>query len=233
MLRNLYLLYLVLLCCVTAQSQKVNNVWTFGKKGGLDFNTDPPTPFKSKADAQDVSYYMTSVCDANGQLKIYTDGIRVWNRDGFPMIKYNNWWPWTDTVMPLLVPYPNDPSLYYLFGISNQFPANELIYFTTRVQNAGDIEEVIYPQPSSQISYFTRLTSNSSLLLAGTTHCNQKDQWVVSHRPNSLEAFLVSAAGVSFTPVVSSFPGIVPGYEIQGIYSNMKFSANGERLAWH
>jgi gliding motility-associated-like protein len=235
MFRNLFLLNFLLFSSLMANSQKVNNVWTFGIKGGLNFNTDPPTPFKSKADAQTVSYYMTSVCDENGQMKLYTDGMRVWNRDGFLMPKFNNWWPWSDSgglrpVRPLLVPYPDNPSLYYLFGICDQLNANKLLYLTTRLENAGDIEEIVYPQPTSQTSYYTTVTSDASLLLAATTHCNQKDQWVVTHTPGKLEAFLVSAAGVSSTPVVSSFSGVLPGFKIQDHYSNMKFSANGEKM---
>jgi gliding motility-associated-like protein len=229
MLRNLGIIIL-LFAGMHLHAQKYHNVWAFGDEGGINFNSDPPTTWKSKSDADKIFYWTTSVCDANGVLKLYTDGNTVWNRDGFKMLKYNNWWPWTDTIMPLFVPHVGNDSLYYLFGICSGLNANKLTYITTKLKNAGDLEEIIYPRPASQSNYFTALTSNASLMLAATAHCNQKDQWVVTQTPGKLEAFLVTENGVSTVPVVSNFPGVIPNGEITGHWSNIKFSANGEKL---
>ena len=84
----------VLLLTLSSFGQKKNNVWTFGFQSGLNFNTDPVTYQKSKLEPENVAWYSSAISDHNGNLKFYTDGHKVWNRDGFEMPKHNNWWPW-------------------------------------------------------------------------------------------------------------------------------------------
>lgn len=219
-----------------ARGQKLNNVWAFGDKSGLNFNTNPVSVFKSKSDGNQPKrppYFITSICDKQGDLKFYTDGINVWNRDNFLLPVYKNWWPWSDTTMPLICPYPGSDSLYYLFAISSGSYVNQLQYLTIRMRKAGDFEEVIYPRPVSQATYINTLTKNASLLLAGTNHCNQKDIWIVTHTPGALSSFLVTDKGITNTAVISFIPNnIIPLQNIAGVYSNIKFSASGEKMVF-
>ena len=222
----------VLLLTLSSFGQKKNNVWTFGFQSGLNFNTDPVTYQKSKLEPENVAWYSSAISDHNGNLKFYTDGHKVWNRDGFEMPKHNNWWPWygLDTVMPLIVSQPGNDSLYYIFGIGSGFNANKLIGFTTKMYNSGDLEEVVYPRPTGAQTFYTTLTSDASLLLAGTAHCNQKDVWLTTHTPGALKTFLITQAGISPSPIISILDNnLVPDSEILG-GTNIKFSANGERL---
>ncbi|MGZ8544705.1 MAG: T9SS type B sorting domain-containing protein [Flavisolibacter sp.] len=221
-----------LLLSVSLAAQKQNHVWAFGFQSGLNFNTSPVSYFKSKMEAGSRIVFSSSICDLNGNLKFYTDGQKVWNRDGLVMPKYKNWWPWaSDTIVPLIVPQPGNDSLYYYFGIARGLNEHQLISFTTRMYNAGDLEEVVHPRPATPVSFYTRHTSNASLLLAGTAHCNQKDLWVVTHTPGAMKAFLVTESGISATPVVSNIDNsIVPSTIIKEYGHNIKFSANGEKL---
>jgi gliding motility-associated-like protein len=133
--------------------------------------------------------------------------------------------------MPLICPYPSNDSLYYLFGIANESNANKLVYLTIKMINAGDVEEAIYPRPADRTSYYTSLLNNASLLLAGTNHCNQKDTWIVAHTPGALNSFLVAESGINPTPVVSDIsPALIPLETMNGNNSNIKFSANGEKM---
>ena len=216
---------------LTAAGQKKNNVWAFGFQSGLNFNTEPASYIKSKLEPENKAWYSSAISDDNGNLKIYTDGHNVWNRDGFKLPKFNNWWPWfgLDTVVPLIVPQPGNDSNYYIFGIGSGYNANKLIGFTTRMKNAGDIEEIVYPRPTGAQTFYTTLTSDASLLLAATAHCNQKDVWITTHTPGELKTFLITESGINPNPVVSNFSSLLPGGEILNS-SNIKFSANGERL---
>lgn len=214
-------------------AQKLNNVWAFGNQSGLNFNTDPVSVFKSKAEGQDPPYYISSICDKQGNLKFYTDGLKVWNKNNILLEVYNNWWPWKGTVMPLICPYPSNDSLYYLFGIANESNANKLVCLTVKMIHAGDVEEAVYPRPADRTSYYQSLANNASLLLAGTNHCNQKDVWIVTHTAEGLHSFLVTESGINPAPVVTTvLPDIILPQKMEANYSNIKFSANGEKLVF-
>jgi gliding motility-associated-like protein len=215
-----------------ADAQKRNNVWAFGDSLGMNFNTDPITPFKSRSTIISTPYYQTSICDKNGVLLFYTDGLKIWNANNVLLPKHGNWWPWDGNVMPLIVPYPQNDSLYYLFGIgddgNNPF---RLQYTTIRAPESWYTGDVIFPRPSDPYSYFRKLSGGTSLVLAGTTHCNEKDVWVVTHVPGAFHSHLVTAQGVDSAAVITPVPfSILPGRKLGTKNSNIKFSANGERM---
>src|SRR4051812_30475740 len=114
---NIFILFI----CFSVQAQKQNNVWAFGERGGLNFNTNPVSPFVSKAaaDWQDLPYYISSICNKNGELLFYTDGINFWNTENVKLPKHNDWWIWSGKVMPLICPYPGNDSLFYVFGVGD------------------------------------------------------------------------------------------------------------------
>ncbi|HEX5152033.1 MAG TPA: gliding motility-associated C-terminal domain-containing protein [Parafilimonas sp.] len=216
-------------CCLLAQ--EYNNVWIFGIKGGLDFNYDPPKPFQSNSNKTGLEppYYISSICDSQGKLLFFTDGITVWDKNEKEMPRYLERWPWSGFMMPLICPYPGNDSLYYIFGVSDASYANRLQYLTVNAK-AGKSGAIVYPQPPTLTNYFTRLLDNASLLVAGTGACNGKDFWITAKANNSLYSFMVTDKGVDSIPVVSSFPGVLPGGFINPGYGNIKFSASGERL---
>ncbi len=230
-------------CCVLpyqSTAQKRNNVWVFGDSTGLNFNTNPVSRFKSKATAptSDLPGYMSSICDKNGSLMFYTDGHTVWNRDNFVLPVYNKYWPWFSGVKPLIAPYINNDSLYYMFGVEEEGKlglnpnSKKLIYFTTKMYKAGDVEEVVYPRPSGNL-FTTTLLDDASYAIAGTGHCNQIDMWIIGHSPGALSAFLVTKNGVDPTPVVTSVPAsVLPLQKLKLGLGNFKISANGERMAF-
>jgi gliding motility-associated-like protein len=216
-----------------ASAQKRYNVWAFGKRGGINFNTDPPTGWRSRTEAKEdhLPYYITSICDRGGNLMMYTDGITVWNRDGFKLPKFNNWWPLADKVMPLLVPRPGHDTLFYLFAISNAANPFQLQAFPLRLKNSGDIDEIVYPRPTGANTFQHRLVNNASMVLAGTSHCNQKDYWITTYAEHSLYSYLVTENGVNMVPVITNVPStVINDSTIDPGYSNIKFSANSEKI---
>ena len=224
--------FILLLVSFFVRAQKKNNVWAFGINGGLNFNTNPVTPFKSKASADEAIYYISSICDKDGNLLIYTDGRKVWNRDNRVMPKHNDWWFLSgEKLMPLICPYPDNDSLFYLFGIGDGINPYQLQYTTTMMKHPGDVEEVVYPTPSDPAAFHTKLLDNASVVLAGTHHCNGKDYWIVTYSNHALYSFLVSSSGVSQTPVVTPVSTtMIADNRIDVKNSNIKFSANGEKL---
>jgi gliding motility-associated-like protein len=231
----IFLLALIFFCEII-HAQKRNNVWAFGNGVGLNFNTSPVSLFKSKLMGQNPPYYISSICSKEGGLLFYTDGLTVWNKDGFVMPKYNKWWPWYGNVIPLVTPHIANDSLYYYFGIDDEDEgtgpnSNKLQYFSIKIYNPGDIEEVVYPRPTSPRGYYTTLLSNTSHVLAGTIHCNQIDTWITTHSPGALYSFLVTASGVNTVPVITTVSeDVLPVNRLHVKYGNIKFSANSERL---
>lgn len=222
-----------LLLCTSVSAQKRYNVWTFGKKAGLDFNTTPPTPFKSVSPERDPPYYLSSICDTAGNLMFYTDGLTVYSKDGYKMPKYNNWWPLAGNVMPLVTPKPGSDTLFYLFAVSDAANPYELQAFPLRLKNSGDVDEMIYPRPTAPNTFQKRLQKNCSMMIAGTSHCNQRDYWICTYADHKLVSFLVTPSGVSDVPVSTAVPSsIVLDSTIDPGLSNLKFSANSERIAF-
>ncbi len=115
-------------CCLIfcgAAAQQENNVWIFGSKAGLDFNSGPPASFVS-----DIGYgnreAAASVCDAQGNLLFYTDGSRVWNRNHMlmsnaqPLHPLSNSTGVTESTYQgtVIVPAIGSDSLYYVFSLT-------------------------------------------------------------------------------------------------------------------
>lgn len=228
--------FVLIFFCNNLHAQKRNNVWAFGDSVGLNFNTTPVSVFKSKSRGIDPPYFISSICAPNGELLFYTDGIKFWNRDNYVMPVYKNFWLWSENVMPLVTPYVQNDSLYYIFGVEdgggfNPPPnANKLVYFTTKMYNPGDLEEVVYPRPGNS-AFSTTLLNNASHVVAGTDHCNRVDRWITTHSPGALYSFLITKKGVNPAPVVTPISAsLLPIEKLNVKYSNLKFSANGERL---
>ncbi len=229
-------LLFVLLCIISNQSlfsQKIYNTWFFGYHGGMNFNTSPPTPITNKViEGKEPPYYTSTICDKEGKLLFFTDGFKIWNANSQEMAKWQGRWPWQmqDTILPLVCPYPGNDSLYYLFTTGKGYGVNrgKLLYTTINTAANGHTGSIVYSQPSTINNYFTVLTDNSSYMLAGTSHCNQQDLWIVTIAEGVLKSFLVNATSVNTTPVIS--PLIIPQSYLNKGHSNIKFSANGEKL---
>src|SRR5688572_27134577 len=89
------------------------NIWRFGSGAGLDFNSGSPValpaaPINSLEAA-------ASICDNQGQLLFYTDGVTVWNRNNVVMANGSGLSGGTSTTQTLIVQRPGNCSQYYIF----------------------------------------------------------------------------------------------------------------------
>lgn len=249
-MRKKYLFLLILVCTLSKRelfSQKTYNTWFFGYHSGLDFNTNPPTPLENDLiEGESPPYYTSSICDTSGKLLFFTNGHNVWNSANQELPQYPGKWPWfpLDNVIPLICPYPGNDSLYYLFGVATCFDdgsymncgfnVGKLVSVTINMAANSNKGAIVYPDPVTATNYYTVHANNTSCLLAGTAHCNQKDTWIVTVANGAMNSYLLSASGVSTIPVITPLPipqALLPtlSSRTKG-YSNMKFSANGEKL---
>jgi gliding motility-associated-like protein len=235
-MRKKIVFILVWVCAIGIQplfSQKIYNTWYFGYHSGLDFNTAPPTPLTNPLiEADEPPYYTSSICDSSGHLLFFTNGIKIWNASRIEIPKPAGRWPWGpgDKALPLICPYPANDSLYYLFiaGKIEGINTGKLLFVTVNMASNNKAGEIVKPSSPDSNNFFTVLTDDAAFMLAGTSHCNQKDTWIVTVANGALNSFLVSSGGINTTPVITRLP--VPQSTLDEGYSIMKFSVNGEKL---
>jgi gliding motility-associated-like protein len=213
---TLSLIFLTAVCF----SQNQNNIWYFGDKAGLNFNTNPPSTLNDGvfSHAEGIS----SICDVNGDLLFFTNGIKVWNANreqmpnGFGLLGDNS------SSQILIVPKPGDCNIYYIFTTPSQSLEVATYYSTIDMQldfGNGDV-----------VNKNTLLTAPSAERITATFHNNGTDYWVVLQELGSDKflSFSVNTSGVNLTPVMST-SGIA-NTQINDAVGCMKFSANGKKL---
>jgi len=231
-------LYPLLLVSLTLSlqsfGQKQANVWYFGNKVGLDFNYSPPkllTDGKITFDEKTTdTESAASICDENGNLLLYTDGVTVWNRDQQVIPGGTDLWGNNTTTQTLIVPRPEDPSLFYIFTASPQaddefFPKDKKGFRYSTVDLLTD----------SVTSKNVLLNKSTTEKIAGTLHANGRDVWVVMHEWNNnvFRAYLVTKDGIA-DPVISTAGSVHEGTSNQyndNAIGQMKISPNGNLLA--
>lgn len=205
-------------------AQKQANIWYFGTRVGLDFNYTPPLPLNNgAANSEEGS---AAISNHNGRLLFYTNGVIVANRkhslmkNGAGLLG-----DLSSTDNTIIIPSPGNDSIYYLFTIGSVYQVNKgLRYNIINMRGDAGFGEVVSKNISLEPSSFEKL--------AAVKHCNNRDVWVVIHKWNSDEyhAFLVTASGVSSTPVVSHTGLFINNVEDNAI-GKLKFSIEGDQLA--
>ena len=215
------LLLLVTLTQVYGQKEASN--WYFGWHAGLKFDS---TSVKAVKDGK-TNYWLgfgSSISDENGNLFFYTDGDTTYDRhhhrmpNGYGLNgKYHS-----ETVV---VPNPSSNTIYYVFTIGlDDFGDHSafISYSTVDLTLNGGLGDVTEKRHV--------LFSPTTKLLAAILHANGRDIWVVAHEwnTNRFLSYLVTAAGVSETPVVSAIGSV--HWEV-GIEKQMHFSPDGDKIA--
>ncbi|MFA6152119.1 MAG: gliding motility-associated C-terminal domain-containing protein [Chitinophagaceae bacterium] len=203
------LLISFLIIIPNALAQKENNIWTFGKKTGLDFNSGSPVVIKTSMTTIESS---TSVCSADGSLLFYTDGITVWNQGHIPMpngtgLLGNDASSGTQAIS--ICQFPNDPKRYYIISVNAEEvyidgSQGYLRYSVVDMRLNGGTGDVVVSEKNILLDSNT----NESFTLARGNGCTT---WIIAHirgdgvtLSNRFDVFKIDASGISRTPVVSS-----------------------------
>ena len=218
-MRRILFTYCFLLPALFTVAQKQANAWYFGNKVGLDFNQSPPGVLTNGTIGSLEG--CSSIADNNGKLLFYSNGVTIQNRKHQEMKNGNNLMgDLSSTNNTVIVPLPGNDSIYYLFTIGAQNQLSKgLRYNIINMKGDGGFGEV---EQKNILIYDTTFEK-----LAAVKHCNKKDVWITVHKGNSDEyqSYLVTAAGVSTSPVISH-TGFIPANPI----GSLKFSADGKKL---
>lgn len=219
----LFILLFSLFSFTHAQKEAAN--WYFGRNAGLDFNSGTPAPLTNGA--LSTTEGCSTISDFNGNLLFYTDGITVWNRVHQIMPNGNGLGGHPSSSQSgIVVPYPGNPDLYYIFTVDEKGDPDGLQYNIVDMTINGGFGDII----SKNNVLHTPVTEK----VTAVAHTNGSDIWVISHEYGSDKflAYLVTATGLNTTPVVSSvgfnFPILNNG---RGSRGYLKASPNGAYLA--
>lgn len=191
------LCFLIILFLGTALYGQEAAIWYFGNRAGLDFRQGAPTVL---LDGQlNAMEGVATISDHNGNLLFYTDGTKVLNRlhtimpNGSGLAGH-----FSSSQSAIVVPKINDPQRYYIFTVDAVGGPNGFQYSVVNMSldsGRGDVE-----------TKNVFITSFVCEKVTAVKHCNGTDVWVLVHRFNSADvlAYLVTAAGLSPVPVVSS-----------------------------
>jgi gliding motility-associated-like protein len=196
-------------------SQRGNN-WQFGFAAGLDFNSDTVTAtnYSQMAQAEGSS----SICDLNGKLLFYSDGIKVWNKNNIVMPNGTGLWGhMSSTQSCMIVPFPTDSNRYYIFTVTAQGGTKGFCYSVVNITldgGQGDIEQ-------KNIQLLTPTCEK----ITSVNHCNGKDVWVITHKfgQDKIYAYLINSSGIG-SPIISSTG------TLSGALGYLKASPDGTRL---
>ena len=212
-------LLLLLFFALKSFSQKEANIWYFGEKAGLDFNTSPPTALTNGE--INTSEGCSSFSDKDGNLLFYSDGIKVWDKN-HDIMKYEDGSDANDlkgnpssTQSGMIIPKPGSTSIYYLFTVGTDFVPARIIknpgfnYYTvdmTRNSGLGEITDGPVNLAIDPITSNDRSDDWSEKVTAVKgSDCNVF--WVLSFVEDTFYSYKVTDTGVDFSNVVVSNVG--------------------------
>jgi len=204
-----------------AFSQGEANIWYFGNKAGIDFNSGFPVAL---TDSQmQISEGCTTISNSLGQVLFYSNGLQVWNANHQVMPNGNGLLgSSSSTQSAIAIPKPGSTSVYYLFTTDSDTNANGANYSEIDMNLNGGLGDIT---SNKNISLFTP----SCEKLTAVKHQNGIDYWVILHEffgitaTNSFRVYLVTASGVSNTPIINTIGSSYPvGY--------LKVSPNGDKI---
>ena len=199
------------------------NVWYFGERAGLDFNSGAPVALTNGQ--LDTLEGCATISNNSGQLLFYTDGITVWDRNHAIMPNGTGLFGHpSSSHAATIVPLPGSATLFYVFTLDAFVGPNGFCYSIVDMSLNGGNGAVT----TKNVQIYT--PSNEKLCIV--KHANNSDYWVVTHEWNSnnFVSHLLTSSGLSATPVISSAGVVITG-ATDKVLGQMKISPNGTKLA--
>ncbi len=224
----IFITFLIILLANQGYAQ-YDNIWAFGYGAGINFNTNPPTAYKTNIATGEGS---ASICDDNGNLLFYTDGDTVWNRyhrvmpNGVDLAGLSKNITMSASQGTLILPIPGRPSLYYIFSlgaIESGF-LGRLSYSIVDMKLNKDSGDIV--ATSKSIVLDSNLTEHMTAVSG--TNC---DIWlmVISRLTGDIKAFNISRNGISTQPTISA--KILAGL-FNSFYGTLDVSPNRKKIAF-
>ena len=202
-MRYLTLLLWFICAFFSANAQKQANIWYFGNKCSLDFNSGEPEVL---ADYSQFSFQgSASISDSLGNLIMYSEGQHIWNKEHIKMLNGANLAGGNPiaTQRVLIIQKPESNNIYYVFIVGQgTFASNGvygLWYNIVDINGDNGLGEVI------EKDIFLNTAYDAQEKLFALKHQNNVDIWVITRKikDHKFAAFLLSSSGLNETPVLS------------------------------
>jgi gliding motility-associated-like protein len=218
------LLILILFPCI-AISQNQFNIWYFGNKAGLDFNSGNLVAITNSS--INTIEGCASIADSSGQLLFYTNGVTIWNKNHAVMANGNGLFGSISSAQSaIIVKQPGSSNIYYVFTtdvrLSPGFPNNGLNYSIVDMSLNAGLGGVTLKNK--------HLMDDSNEKLCAVSHANNKDVWIASTKSltDSIYLFLLTGSGlVKKNTIINK-----GNFSNNGFPGQMKFSPDGRFLAY-
>ncbi len=233
-----YLLVGFMLLQFACNAQLQNSHWTFGYNARVDFSATPPNGMTPSAIYSNEQ--CATVSDAGtGQLLFYTDGQSVWNINNQTMPNGFNLFGGaflSCTQGPLIVPFPEDPTKYYIFTMDDleyDIPQldNGLRYTVVDMTQNGGLGDV---DPLQKNVFLTDFLSEKMTVVRSEAI---RGYWVIVHKKESNQflAYKVDGCGVDPNPITSNVGTVLLGTNSNfdsrmPFYGSMKANNAGNRI---
>lgn len=219
MIKYIFLFLFAFILLAETHAQKEATHWYFGLNAGMVFQDGTPAPtWQSALNTQEACGAM---CDAKGNLLLYSGGTIVLNKEREIMPNGRGLGGHiSSTESNLIVPAPQNPGFYYLFttgAAEENFTAGMQYSVIDMSLDNGKGDVLIKNQ---------RLFSPAAEKLAAIPHANGCDIWIIGHEYNSnaFRAYRLSENGIEPDVVLSEV-----GSRHEGLFPaamNMMFPTN-------
>lgn len=223
---RLSIIFTFLIFTYNSNAQREANIWYFGTFAGIDFNSGVPIPLTDgKINRWEG---VASMCDSLGNLLMYTDGDSVWNAqhnsmpNGFDLLGDPS-----STESAIIIPYPQNDSLYYIFTVDEEGGDDGLCYSLINMNLDNGFGDLIDKNIQLQTPVSEKVTA--------VKHKNNRDFWVISHgwKTDSFFVYLVTPDGINFPAQIYEIgtPHLDIGLAGNNAVGYMKASPDGSKLA--
>lgn len=205
-------------------SQQEASNWYFGSYAGIKFHPDGSVTALTDGKLN-TSEGCASLSNSNGDLLFYTDGITIWNKNhqvmqnGTGLMGHPS-----SSQSATIVPKPGSTTLFYVFTLDWEINPNGFRYSVIDISLDGGLGGVTNEK---NVLIYTPSDEKISIV----KHKNGIDFWVVTHgwNSNTFYSYLLTASGLSSTPVLSNSGLVVSG--TKEVWGYMKISPDGSKLA--
>ena len=170
MIRHYYIIIFFLIINSLVYAQKEATIWYFGENAGLDFIYNPPIALTNGALI--TSEGCATISDQNGNVILYTNGVKVWNSNhnqmpnGFGLMGNIS-----STQSCVIIPKPLCNNIYYIFTVDaiENYLTDGFQYSIVDLNLNGGLGDIT--------SKNNLLFSPSTEKVTAVLHNNSKDFW--------------------------------------------------------
>lgn len=199
---------ILILLTISASAQEYNN-WVISRNNHIRF----PGPTNQPISQITTTEGCATISDNTGQLLMYSDGIRVWNRNhvqmpnGFGLLGGNS-----SSQSVIITAQPGSTNFYYIFTTPQQGSGGLHYYSVVNMSLNSGLGDVIVKN--------VLIAGNTCELMTMCMASNNVDKWIVTHElsNNRFRAIKLTAFGI--TSIVTSNVGANVTGEIGALRSS-------------